>query len=84
MCTVVWLRRAGRIVELDNVRDFARAIGSIVDMHRKGDPRSGRPIRRFATHCLCAVDVEASAKAHGYDMMPTDGWPDYMIKSRRT
>jgi hypothetical protein len=84
MCTTVWMRRSGRVIELDNVRDFARAVGPIV---QSKDPRwplsMVNPVGRFATHCLCPIDVEASAKAGGWEMEPTDGWPDYMLRRPR-
>ena len=80
MCTVVWMRHAGRVVELGNVRDFTRAVGALVEHHDPQRPRSQRPIRKFATHCLCPIDIEASAKAGGWELGPTDGFPDYMLR----
>lgn len=80
MCTVVWMRHAGRVTELGNVREFARAVGAVVETRYDGQLRSKRPLHRFADHCLCPVDVEASAKAGGWELEPTDGFPDYMLR----
>ncbi len=75
------MKRAGRIVELDNVREFARAVGPLVQVRYPKFPLSMvHPIGRFATHCLCPIDVEASAKAGGWEIEPTDGWPDYLLR----
>ena len=67
MCTEVKIERRGlRSLYASNVRELARHLRVIVPgSHLNKSTR----INRMAQHCLCPVDVEASAKASGYEVV---------------
>lgn len=77
VCTVVWIKRGQRIIEVSDVRSFAREVGALIE-DRAGDKVSGRRLRKFARNCLCPVDIDASAMAAGYTVS-RPGWPDYLL-----
>ena len=80
MCTEVEIRRPGlRSLYVGNVRDLSRHLrviiaGAHLDPHTK--------ISRMATHCLCPVDVRASAEASGWRVVsePMSTHPDIIIE----
>lgn len=79
MCTQVFIEGHGRHIECDSVRALTRFFPVIIECSYR-ERRNIRPLRRMATHCLCPVDVEASAKASGYDV-EWDPW-GYRVKKR--
>lgn len=85
MCTGVIIRRDGlRDIHCGSVRELARWFPVIVPDNR--DLRPGEyptpTIDRAAEHCLCPVDIQASATASGYSCEPDAGYMDYIcVKS---
>lgn len=79
MCVEVWLERDGMRwqVEFANVRSLQRIFRVLVPSRTDG-LYSCNAQSRFATHCLCPVDVPASAAASGYDCV-WDPW-GYRVK----
>ena len=77
MCTEVEIKRKGlRSIYIRTVRDLARHLSVIVP----ADKTTGR-INRMATHCLCPVDVNASAEASGYRVVAEPMFcPDIIIE----
>lgn len=79
MCIEVEIRRKGlRSLYVGTVRDLARHLRVIVPgAHLDKSAR----VNRMATHCLCPVDVRASAERSGYRMVDEPGFcPDFIIE----
>lgn len=77
MCTEVEIRRRGlRSLYVDTVRGLSRHLRVIVP-----DDRTRGKVNRMARHCLCPVDVAASAKRSGYRVVDEPGFsPDFVIE----
>lgn len=76
MCTAVFIREPGREIDIecDSIRDLARHFSDLVPS--KSYVNLGK-INRMSETCLCQVDVEASAKASGWDIIdyePATWW----------
>ena len=78
MCTDVEIRRKGmRSVYADTVRDLAVYFKVIVPVAR------GARIYRRASHCLCPIDLIASAEASGYRIIDEPGFcPDVIVEKK--
>lgn len=79
MCTIVEIRRPGlRPLTLGSVRELARHLKNIVSANPE------KTIDRMAEHCLCPVDIKASAEASGYEVVaePCTGDPDIIIQRK--
>ena len=83
MCTEVEIRRTGmRSLYCGSVRDLARHLRVVVPVHYDTHSRN---LSRMATHCLCPVDIHASAEASGFRVVaePYRIHPDIVIQKQR-
>jgi len=63
---------------VETVRDLARHLRVIVP---GGHLDRSTRVNRMATHCLCPVDVRASAERSGYRVIDEPGFrPDIIIE----